>query len=97
MTASSGMAVDEERELIERLPKDEAWRVRKPGGQGLNDPYVRFFRMAERRIVEKTGRGVVCFISNYSWLDGLSFPGDARALSGSLRLDPYRLPERGQI
>jgi predicted helicase len=39
----------------------------------LNDLYVRFFRMAERRIVEKTGAGVVCFISNYSWLDGLSF------------------------
>jgi len=34
---------------------------------------VRFFRMAERRIVEGTGAGVVCFISNYSWLDGLSF------------------------
>ena len=32
--------------------------------------YVRFFRMAERRIAEKTGQGVVCFISNYSWLDG---------------------------
>ena len=31
--------------------------------------------MAERRIVEKTGRGVVSFISNYSWLDGLSFTG----------------------
>jgi len=31
--------------------------------------------MAERRIVEKTGQGVVCFISNYSWLDGLSFTG----------------------
>ena len=31
--------------------------------------------MAERRITEKTGRGVVCFISNYSWLDGLSFTG----------------------
>ena len=31
--------------------------------------------MAERRIAEKTGRGVVCFISNYSWLDGLSFTG----------------------
>ena len=44
-----------------------------PQGQGLNDLYVRFFRMAERRIVEKTGTGVVCFISNYSWLDGLSF------------------------
>ena len=57
----------------------EAYRivkeVRKPEGQGLNDLYVRFFRMAERRIAEKTGRGIVCFISNYSWLDGLSFTG----------------------
>ena len=50
-------------------------RVRRPEGQGLNDLYVRFFRMAERRIAEKTGQGVVCFISNYSWLDGLSFTG----------------------
>ena len=31
--------------------------------------------MAERRIAEMTGRGVVCFISNYSWLDGLSYAG----------------------
>ena len=31
--------------------------------------------MAERRIVEMSGYGVVCFISNYSWLDGLSFTG----------------------
>ncbi len=69
----AGMAVDEERELSDayRTPK----RVRPPEGQGLNDPYVRFFRMAERRIAERTGRGVVCFISNYSWLDGLSFTG----------------------
>ena len=69
----AGVAVDEERELSEayRTVKE----VRKPEGQGLNDLYVRFFRMAERRIAEKTGRGVVCFISNYSWLDGLSFTG----------------------
>ena len=68
----AGMAVDEERELSEayRMTK----RVRRPEGQGLNDLYVRFFRMAERRIA-KTGKGVVCFISNYSWLDGLSFTG----------------------
>ena len=45
--------------------------MRRPEGQGLNDLYVRFFRMAERRIAEKTGQSVVCFISNYSWLDGL--------------------------
>ena len=69
----AGMAVDEERELSDAYRTTT--RVRSPEGQGLNDLYVRFFRMAERRIAEKTGRGVVCFISNYSWLDGLSFTG----------------------
>ena len=69
----AGMAVDEERELSEAYRTVK--KVRKPEGQGLNDLYVRFFRMAERRIAEMTGRGVVCFISNYSWLDGLSFTG----------------------
>ena len=69
----AGVAVDEERELSEAYRTTK--RVRKPEGQGLNDLYVRFFRMAERRIAEKTGQGVVCFISNYSWLDGLSFTG----------------------
>ena len=69
----AGMAVDEERELSTAYRTTRL--VRKPEGQGLNDLYVRFFRMAERRITEKTGQGVVCFISNYSWLDGLSFTG----------------------
>ena len=69
----AGMAVDEERELSEAYRTTK--RVRRPEGQGLNDLYIRFFRMAERRIAEKTGQGVVCFISNYSWLDGLSFTG----------------------
>ncbi len=69
----AGMAVEEERELSEAYRTTK--RVRRPEGQGLNDLYVRFFRMAERRIAEKTGQGVVCFISNYSWLDGLSFTG----------------------
>ena len=69
----AGVAVDEERELSEAYRTTR--QVRRPEGQGLNDLYVRFFRMAERRIVEETGRGVVCFISNYSWLDRLSFTG----------------------
>ena len=43
---SAGMAVDEERELSEAYRTTK--RIRKPEGQGLNDPYVRFFRMAER-------------------------------------------------
>jgi len=69
----AGMAVDEERSLT------SAYRTSRlapaPQGKGLNDLYIRFYRMAERQIVERTHRGVVCFISNYSWLDGLSFTG----------------------
>jgi hypothetical protein len=65
--------MDEERDL------SNAYRTTKrapaPQGQGLNDLYVRFFRMAERQIVEASGRGIVCYISNYSWLDGLSYTG----------------------
>ena len=69
----AGMAVEEERALSNAYRTTKL--VRRPEGQGLNDLYVRFFRMAERRIAEKSRRGVVCFISNYSWLDGLSFTG----------------------
>ncbi|MCY3788891.1 MAG: hypothetical protein OXH63_08890, partial [Gemmatimonadetes bacterium] len=69
----AGVAMEEERELSTAYRTTK--KVRRPQGQGLNDLYVRFFRMAERRIAEKTGQGVVCFISNYSWLDGLSFTG----------------------
>jgi REP element-mobilizing transposase RayT len=65
--------MEEERDLTEAYRTTR--RAPAPQGQGLNDLYVRFFRMAERRIVQKTGRGVVCLISNYSWLDGLSFTG----------------------
>jgi SAM-dependent methyltransferase len=55
------------REPVEGLPA--------PQGQGLNDLYIRFFRIAERRIAQNEGgQGIVCFISNNAWLDGLSHP-----------------------
>ncbi len=63
----------EERALTSEYRKVK--KVATPQGQGLNELYVRFFRMAERRIAEKTGEGVISFISNYSWLDSLSCPG----------------------
>ena len=69
----AGMAVDEEQELLEAYRSSK--RVRLPDTRALHDLYIRFFRMAERRITDKTGQGVVCFISNYSWLDGRSFAG----------------------
>ena len=70
----AGIAVDEERGLSESYRESPAG-VPDPRGQGLNDLYIRFYRMAERQIVENNGRGVVCYISNYSWLDALSHPG----------------------
>jgi hypothetical protein len=45
------------------------WGIRK---FNLDDLYIRFFRIAERRIV-KSGKGVVCFISNFSYLGDPSF------------------------
>jgi hypothetical protein len=83
----AGMAVEEERALSEAYRDTK--EAPKPQGQGLNDLYIRFFRMAERRIAEgvpqsddpKPGpprddaKGIICFISNYSWLDGLSHTG----------------------
>ena len=70
----ASVAVSEERELSNAYRTTK--HVASPQGRGLNDLYVRFFRMAERRITEgQQGKGIVCFISNYSWLDGLSFTG----------------------
>ena len=69
----AGVAIDEENNMLDAYRKPQ--QVQLGDTRALNDLYVRFFRMAERRIAEKTGKGVVCFISNYSWLDGLSFAG----------------------
>jgi hypothetical protein len=67
------VAEDEEADLIEPYKGGlyEKWGVRK---QLLDDLYIRFFRLAEKRIAEVGGRGIVSFISNYSWLEGLSHP-----------------------
>lgn len=69
----TGVAINEEQRQLETYRTTK--RAPLPDTRGLNDLYVRFFRIAEQRITEKTGRGIVCFISNYSWLDGRSFAG----------------------
>jgi len=48
----------------------EKWDITK---NYLDDLYVRFFRVAERRIAEQTNQGVVCYISNFSYLSDPSF------------------------
>ncbi|MBI1918805.1 MAG: N-6 DNA methylase [Planctomycetes bacterium] len=71
--AFAGVAQHEEADLIkpykDRLYQD--WGVNR---QALDDLYIRFFRIAERQVGELAPQGIVSFISNYSWLDGLSHP-----------------------
>ena len=78
----------EQRDLSKAYRKVK--KVRKPEGQGLNDFYVRFFRMAEQRIAAKTGQGIVSLITNHSWLTGRSFTGMREQLMNGfdvIRLD----------
>jgi Type ISP C-terminal specificity domain len=64
--------IEEERDLTTAYRAPIAG-LPAPQGQGLNDLYIRFFRIAERRIAANAnGQGIVSFISNNAWLDGLS-------------------------
>jgi hypothetical protein len=64
--AFAGVSPGEEEGLLEPYKQGlKEWGITK---NYLDDLYVRFFRLAERRIAERTGKGVVSFISNHSWL-----------------------------
>ncbi|MDI6784949.1 MAG: N-6 DNA methylase, partial [bacterium] len=65
--AFAGVSTKEEGDLT-RPYKDgliSDWGIR--AGR-IDDLYIRFFRIAERRIAEKTGKGIVSYISNHSWV-----------------------------
>ena len=75
--AFAGVSREEEQGLVESYKKGlnspvavGGWGIKK---FNLDDLYVRFFRLAERRIAEMTGKGVVSFISNFSYLGDPSF------------------------
>lgn len=74
--AFAGTSPEEEGDLVGPY-KEGLTTPLKEGGWGimkfnLDDLYVRFFRIAERRIT-KTGMGVISFISNHSWINEPSF------------------------
>ena len=46
------------------------WGIKK---FNLDEFYVQFFRFAELRIAQRTGRRIICFISSFSYLRGPSF------------------------
>jgi hypothetical protein len=72
--AYAGTSPDEEGDLVEPYKHGlrDIWGIRK---YNLDELYVRFFRLAERCIAELNadGRGVVCYISNFSYLNDPSF------------------------
>ena len=70
--AYAGVSPDEENNLVEPYKSGliSEWGIRK---FNLDDLYIRFFRLAEKRIAEHGGRGVVSFISNHSWISEPSF------------------------
>jgi len=80
--AFAGISPEEENGLVEPYKKglNTEWGIKK---FNLDDLYIRFFRLAERRIAEVGGRGVVSFISNHSWVSDPSFVVLRRHLLGS--------------
>ena len=69
--AFAGTSPEEEAGLVEPY-KDgliSKWKIKK---FNLDELYVRFLRIAERRIAA-TGRGLICYISSYSYLSDPSF------------------------
>jgi predicted helicase len=69
--AFAGTSPEEEQELVEPYKEGlvKTWGIKK---FNLDDLYVRFFRIAERKIVQ-TGQGVFSYISNHSYLSDISF------------------------
>ena len=63
----AGVSPEEEGGLVDAYKRGlgEDWGITK---NYLDDLYIRFFRIAERRIGESASGGVVSFISNFSWL-----------------------------
>jgi len=67
----SGVSPEEEEGLLDAYKANrKKWGITK---NYLDDLYVRFFRLAERRIAEHSQLGVVCFISNHSFVTEPSY------------------------
>ena len=70
--AFAGVQAEEEQVTVEAYKEGlfQKWRVKK---YNLDELFIRFFRLAERKIVEQSGRGIVCFISSASYAGDPSF------------------------
>jgi hypothetical protein len=70
--AFAGVSPEEEEGIVEPYKQGllSEWKIRK---YNLDELYVRFLRVAERRIAEMSKRGIFCYISSYSYLSDPSF------------------------
>ena len=70
--AFAGVQAEEEGSSVEVYKEGlvSKWKIRK---FNLDELYVRFLRLAERKIIDQVGRGIVCYISNASYAADKSF------------------------
>ncbi len=70
--AFAGVSPNEEEDLVEPFKQGltSDWGIRK---YNLDELYTRFLRVAERRITDRSGRGIICFVSSYFYLSDASF------------------------
>jgi predicted helicase len=70
--AFAGTSPEEEQGLVELYKNGliKTWGIKK---FNLDELYVRFMRLAQRRIAEGTKQGIVCYVSSFSYLADPSF------------------------
>jgi hypothetical protein len=70
--AYAGTSPESEGGLVDlyKVGLRDKWGVKK---FNLDELYVRFFRIAERRIADVSGKDIIAYISNFSWLERPSF------------------------
>ena len=92
----AGLPAEEEAGLVE--PYRTTKKAPQPQGQGLNELYVRFFRVAERCITERHAKhGIVCYISTFLVAQPAFKYGDAGTLLGRIRSGLDRQLEWRQV
>ena len=69
-------------QLIEDYKRVDGADLKERNSKWLQDDYVKFIRFAQWRI-EKTGYGILAFITNHSYLDNPTFRGMRRSLMQS--------------
>lgn len=81
------------RELVSDYAQERAGIPKPAQGKWLQDDYVKFIRFGEWRI-ERTGAGVLAFITNHSYIDSPTFAGMREHLMGTFS-DIYVLDLHG--